>query len=501
MNDGVFPQFERLIAARTGLQLRAREREALRRLVTERSAALRLPDAISYRVLLDGETPQATREWEYLTAHLTNNESYFFRDRGQMTLLREQILPELIERNRERRTLRVWSAGCATGEEAYSLAILVQEALTHQVGASGTAWEIVLRGTDIDEPALQQARQGFYSDWSFRTVDPALRQQYFVRQANGWQIAEAVQRMVTFSRCNLFTDRFPQATAGLYDMDLILCRNVFIYFAEEAVKGVLAKFGRTLRDGGYLMTGHAETQGRTIEPLQLRRFPESIVYQCLGPTAHASVRPAVSLVDTLRPRVSAERSTGNVARLPVPIPAPGRVAEVQEEPACAQGEADDQPEVAAETLYIAGDYNGVLQALTVPAIGWKGRLLRAHAYANLGRYEEAAESCRQLQEASPFAPEPYELLATLAQEQGRSEEAKTLLKQAVYLAPNAPTAYMELAALYAREGDRNRARRLRVTALELLQQMPADAPLGFPTGPAVAEWRTHLKSLLAQEGV
>ena len=160
MNETYFPHLERLIAARTGLQLRDRDRDALRVSLAARMASLNLKHADDYQRLLEAGTPAAEREWELLTGRLTNNESYFFRDKGQMTLLRERLLPEMIARNREKRSLRLWSAGCSTGEEAYSLAILAQELLPQRETASGMPWQVFILGTDLDTHALEQARRG-----------------------------------------------------------------------------------------------------------------------------------------------------------------------------------------------------------------------------------------------------------------------------------------------------------------------------------------------------
>ena len=130
-------------------------------------------------------------------------------------------------------------------------------------------------------------------------------------------------------------------------------------------------------------------------------------------------------------------------------------------------------------------------------LGQRALLLLAHAHANLGHHAEATSLCQRLRTEFPFAAEPYELLAALAQEHERYDEAKLLLKQAVYLAPESPGAYLELAGIYDREGDRIRARKMRVTALEALAQMPSDAAVGSSHGgPTVQEWILHLNRLL-----
>lgn len=498
MDEIFFDHFERLIAARMGLHLRPRERGAWRSSLAARMDALHLREATEYYELLQAGTRGAESEWEQLAAQLTNNESYFFRDKGQMALLREQILPELIARNQARRTLRLWSAGCSTGEEAYSLAIIVDELLPHRSALSGANWDIVILGTDIDGPALQQARRGLYNAWSFRTVEPALQPRYFHRREGGWQVAEASRSLVTFGRCNLVGDPFPNTAAGIHDMDLILCRNVFIYFKPEAVSAVLLKFTQTLREGGYLMTGHTETSRRPVPPLQARMFPESVIYQRVSGTSVGTPAGPRSMptgvegdtvisrsseppVEARRPRPSTEKRAVSLSAAP-PVAAP--------KPALVEGHARQVAPEAASKIRAAQP----VQEVT----GDRALLLQAQAHADVGRYEEALDCCALLLKEFPFAHEPYELLAAIAQEQRRNDEAKLLLKKALYLAPASPAAYLELGALYRSEGDPARARKMHVTALELLQQLPTEAAVGFSGGPNAGEWVVHLKQLVAE---
>ncbi|MFA6311055.1 MAG: protein-glutamate O-methyltransferase CheR [Sterolibacterium sp.] len=210
-----------------------------------------------------------------------NGETYFFRDHGQFDLLRLRLLPALIESRRRARTLRLWSAGCASGEEAYSLAMLVDMLLPERDG-----WSILILGSDIDETALAKARRGRYGQWSFRMTPPMLRQRYFRRTGDEWALDERIRCMVTFHVVDLIGEPFPGGE--LQDMDLILCRNVFIYFGAEVVSTVARKLARALSKGGYLMSGHTELIGHRLPDMQSRLFVEGVVYQRV---AHAPYGP------------------------------------------------------------------------------------------------------------------------------------------------------------------------------------------------------------------
>ena len=190
MQQNLIQKFIELIGVNTGLHIRAQDMEGLRSKIYMRMRALKLSDPQRYYELLEAGTDwqtnsnvlQSESEWKDLTLLLTTGESYFFRDRGQMKLLETQILPELIDKQKNSRSLRIWSAGCSTGEEPYSLAIMLQKLIPNWCD-----WKIFILGTDINQSNLEKAKRGIYSDWSFRLVDPEVRDLYFQPHRNGWK--------------------------------------------------------------------------------------------------------------------------------------------------------------------------------------------------------------------------------------------------------------------------------------------------------------------------
>lgn len=517
MDEILLHRFEDAIAARTGIRLRPRERVALRDALAARLAAVHLSRADEYYRFLNTVGADQEGEWDQLIARLTNNESYFFRDKGQMSLLRERILPEIIARNQSRRSLRLWSAGCSTGEEAYSLAMLVDELLPQRQGTGTSGWEILILGTDIDEPALQKARLGVYGLWSFRAMDVMRRNRYFQAHQDGWQINEAIRARVKFTRCNLVGDAFPSNSTGIHDIDLLLCRNVFIYFEPQAIAQVLPKFTQALRENGCLMTGHAEIQGQQVPSLQTRMYPESVVYQRSKTVAQSVITtvPAQrSGVATILKVSTEAKTTDRVDRSsPTPLSANNPHATLTASSAIPPPDRVRLSErvapritedllAEAERHFAAEEYQRVVQLLS-PALetpdNKQACLLLAHAHANLGHYQAAIGCCETITKSHPFAAEPYELLAFIAQEQGQYDEAKLLLKKALYLNSAAPAPYLELAALYQREGDEERAHTMYRTAVELLTKMPAEARVGSYGGRTAQEWLSYLTPLLKGE--
>lgn len=281
MNHTLSQLFIQLIATHTGLQIRPQDQTALLQKILTRMKAIKLAVPEKYYQLLANNSQESQNEWRELVMLLTINESYFMRDKGQFSLLEKVIFPELIEHKRKlqkalgiKPTLRIWSAGCSTGEEPYSLAIILKQLIP-----DWERWEILVLGTDINEKAIEKAQHGIYSNWSFRLVDPELQKRYFNRHALEWEIDKKLRQYVNFSCVNLASDNYPDIAQNIYNMDLIMCRNVFVYFEAKYISLVLKKFSKTLRPGGYLMTGHAEVHGQIMNEFKVKIFPESIVYQ------------------------------------------------------------------------------------------------------------------------------------------------------------------------------------------------------------------------------
>jgi chemotaxis protein methyltransferase CheR len=201
---------------------------------------------------------------------ITVNETYFFREQNQLKTFGEEILPELKETNREKKRLRIWSAGCSTGEEPYTLAMLILEkGLFH-------GWNIEIFGSDINQRVLQVARNGAYRKNSFRTTEPYFLRKYFMQDDGSYRITDGVKRYVNFSHLNLL-DPFKVKLVGA--VDIIFCRNVLIYFDRPSREKVIAMFYERLVSGGYLLLGHAESLINLSTAFSLKHFKYDMVYQ------------------------------------------------------------------------------------------------------------------------------------------------------------------------------------------------------------------------------
>ncbi|HUO78495.1 MAG TPA: protein-glutamate O-methyltransferase CheR [Thermodesulfovibrionales bacterium] len=201
---------------------------------------------------------------------LTVNETFFFREQNQLKAFSDEILPELRETNRESKRIRIWSAGCSTGEEPYTIAMLALE-YGYLYG-----WDIEILGSDINQRVLTTARRGVYRKNSFRSTGRSFVDKYFAEENGSFTISEEVKRLVSFSCLNLL-DPFKAKFVG--KMDVIFCRNVLIYFDQNARKKVVDTFYDSIVEGGYLLLGHAESLMNISTSFALRHLKNDMVYQ------------------------------------------------------------------------------------------------------------------------------------------------------------------------------------------------------------------------------
>ncbi len=262
------------ISSYCGTRISEGETQKLDGIVRKRMELLSLHDPVHFFQLVESQSNEGKAEWDQLLSLFMNGETFFFRDSGQFALLKEHILPALIHRRKAARSLRILSAGCSTGEEAYSLAILVDQLLPHHQD-----WEVHILGIDINVQSIERAQQGVYGQWAFRKIDAELQQQYFQQHDSHWVLNESIRKMVTFQKGNLFADTFSFSTLGIDELDLIICRNVFLYFHADAIGLVVEKMMGVLASDGYFLTGHGELPPQAVRTLQAKIFPDSVIYQ------------------------------------------------------------------------------------------------------------------------------------------------------------------------------------------------------------------------------
>jgi chemotaxis protein methyltransferase CheR len=271
LSDEDFRLLRDLVYQHCGLYFHEENRYLLEKRLSKRMQQLQLKTFKDFYFLLR-YSPQRESELTEVVNILTTNETYFFREDFQLKTFVREILPEIRaqkEREGDRR-LRIWSAGCSSGEEPYTLAMLLLDLPAFQ------GWKIEIIGTDISQRVLTLARKGVYSLSAFRTTEDDYRQRFFVECEGKFKIADRVKNLVTISHLNLF-DATKVSLLG--KLDVIFCRNVIIYFDASGKKKVIDIFHQRLRPDGFLLLGHSESLMNISNAFSLRHFTHDMVYQ------------------------------------------------------------------------------------------------------------------------------------------------------------------------------------------------------------------------------
>ena len=276
LSEEEFRLLRDFIHERFGLYFEDGQRASLRSRLVGRLASLDLMSFEDYYHYLRFG-PQRAEELERMVTHLTNNETYFYRESPQLQVFADHVLRSVKERklagpeDGQQRTLRILSAGCSTGEEAHTLAMIVYDS-----GQYFWNWEVQVVGLDVDHLALEKARRGVYFHNSFRSMSPAQLDRHFVRAGAGTTVKDAIRRMVSLRHGNLVE---PSTFARLAPVDVIFCRNVLIYFSDAMILKVVRTFHDMLPSGGFLFLGHAESLSRITDLFTPVRFQGAMVYQ------------------------------------------------------------------------------------------------------------------------------------------------------------------------------------------------------------------------------
>lgn len=248
LSDDEFEQFRKVIYENSGISFSQLNRPVLNSRIRERLHDLQLQDAPSYLAKLQKDQ----RELTTLLDRVTTNFTKFFREKAQLDTLESIILPALVRERSEtlNRKIKIWSAGCSTGEEPYSIAITVAEAL----GAEFESWDIDILASDLSFEALMTANEGNYPADRLSTVDSWILDRYFTESdRNTYTVSSDIKKLCRFDYHNLKYEH------GEVDHDVIFCRNVIIYFDRSAQEQVVQRFYNALKPGGYLFLGHSES--------------------------------------------------------------------------------------------------------------------------------------------------------------------------------------------------------------------------------------------------
>lgn len=413
--DVVLGRLSEFVAARLGLHFPQDRWFDLERAVRGASQECGFDDTVRYVELLPFSTDNGG-ELEVLTSHLTVGETYFFRGQGTFEVVEKHILPTLAGRQP-----RIWSAGCATGEEPYSIAILMSRLIPNG--------NFRILATDLNTRSLRRAAEGIYGEWSFRGVPAWIREKYFSPcDEGGWAIDPSIKKMVTFQQLNLVEEALP---GEIQAMDIIFCRNVMMYLHPAAVKKVADHLNRSLNAGGWLIVSPAE----------------------ISHTVFSDFSPVVFGGATYYRKVEAQPTVPSVEAEPIILP---------EVPAPVEPAADCSGSATVEAPSHDAD--------RVPAM-----LEMARACANQRELREALRWCEKVIATGEADSRAHYLQAAIFEEQGSFDAAARSLRRALYLDPKFAIGYFALGSLAARRGKLKESTKHFENALDVLEAyQPAD---------------------------
>jgi chemotaxis protein methyltransferase CheR len=388
---------------------------------------------------------------------ITVEESYFFRDAGQIEFIRKIWLPRMLEKKRraDDKQIRIWSAGCSYGQEPYTLAILLKEEIPNF-----DDWTIHLLASDINIEALQQARKGEYAPWSFRTTPDEIKSKYFKSDDSYSSISPELAKMVEFEYLNLLSTDFPSILNGTSHLDLILCRNVFIYFDSETSKAIMQRFSKCLGPGGHLIIG-ASDMPEAIQDGMDFIFENSINY-FQKPIENATPTTFEITPDFTKSSLSRREED---KRLPKPkIKAEAKTTEY------------------LSALVKSGAWAEVRQEVEI-TIRQEGQTpenlcLLAEALANLGITEEAIAASEESILLDPMNDRATFVNGLILMELGEAERAETQFKRALYLNRHFIDAHYQLGLLHLRNGKQAAAVKSLKNALDIVSADPSQQSYG-----------------------
>jgi chemotaxis protein methyltransferase CheR len=434
---------------------------------------------------------------EELAGHLTIGETYFFRNPEQFTLLEQQVLPELIrQKQNDEKRLRIWCAGCSTGEEPYSVAISLKRVIPDIAN-----WKITILATDINGRFMRQAEDACYSEWSFRNAPVWLKDGYFRRHGTDrWKLNAVIRDMVVFEHLNLAEDPYPSLVNNTSAMDIIFCRNVLIYFDAPHARKVASGFHRALLETGWLFVGPTDTFIYQETEFGQAEDGHITCYRRRSPKIHHPLpeyHPTSTQVEAIPfPYLTLH---------PVQPPSPPQAR--QTPPPHADPVHD--PCKHALSLYHKGHYEEAITQLLGELSKLEGKLhlteqtgqamaLLARLYANLGRLKDSLDWCNRAISQDKVNPRYHYLQATIFQERGELNETREALRRTLFLDQTLIIAQFAMGNAWRIAGKTADARRHFKNALGLLKQQARNDVLPESDGLTAGRLEELVISVLAE---
>ena len=464
MTKEEYEKLSEIIVKQLGIRLGSRDYNRIKKIVKERTKRLKFKSSHEYITHLSLKTD--IDEWEEFTNNITVPETYFFRDINQYNALKNYILPDLEKScftgKKKDKKIKIWSAGCSTGEEALTTAIILTESIP-----KGKHRDMKIIGTDINRSSIEKAKNGVYTKNSFRGVGHKIVEKYFTETSRGFKIKEAVKRLVQYEIFNLKLGDVASFPIKYSGFDVIFCRNVLIYFEENIIKNIFKGFYNALVPGGYLVSGHSEAALVPMELFKPIQTDNTFIYLHKAParqslkTATRSSKPETGSLYIAADVIADVISNDKRSAFKMPKSKTGDPQQTDNGKQSATRESQivsnkNSFYLKALELYFKEKYpeaEGEITNLMIRNdVGIDGLLLAALISMNLDNFEKAVFYVRRLHQKDEFLPEAYFIFGLIHESKNDYTQAVRAYQTALFLNENFFLSYFRLGHLYHKSG-------------------------------------------------
>ncbi len=483
-----------LIEKELGLHFESNRIEDVKRGVLAALQEINIEDTDSFITELANASSIEPLFLKVLSSHLTIGETYFFREKPAMSLFVKKIMPEIIQKaEKEKRSIKIWSAGCSSGEEPYSIAMLINE---HFPKLNHSKYTIM--ATDISPKAINKAISGNYTEWSFRETSDNIRKKYFQNVNGMWNISPEIKRMVNFTYLNLAKDSFSSQLVGAINVDIIFCRNVLMYLSPDIIKKAAENFHNSLTDGGWFITSQVELNDEYFSLFDKVYFESGVFYKKNISEQRDKRAPYRNYIDEI---ISKTHSTGVKKEREI-------TKEINRE---TKGKSLARHNISSfsaesendlEKLYLARKYKECIASCLKILEEGKGDhnilSLLAKCYANIGNYKQALVFLDKIISTGLSDEDIFYLYGVVLHEQNEYVKAKDAFKKGLYLNPNHLLSHLMMGNIMNQEGKKAIANKHYNNVLDILRNWKNDDVIPGSGGLTKARLNEIVENLLSE---
>lgn len=479
ISNDILLEINNIISNKIGLYFRENDLEQLNKALISVLEKLNFKNAISCLNWLKNNNI-TKKEIEIFCSYLTVGETYFFRDQEYFSLLENIVIPEKINKNKN---IKIWSIGCATGEEPYSIAIILSKLIKK------LQFNFQIIASDINNKFINKAINGEYTEWSFRNTKDRIKKNYFVKENKKYKIIEEIRSMVNFFYLNLVEDTYPSILNNTNAVDIIFCKNVLMYFKENIRKKILEKIYKSLNENGLLIVSPVETPYVDEKMFIIEKHGKSIIYKKKNKFVNKS-KSKKNIYDINEKRKS--NSKDNITD--------NKIINIE-------NIINDKTKnkivlLNAVNLFKSGKYYDACEILNVfiknnnndiEAINLLAKLL-----ANLGKLEDSLKWCKKSLSINNIDQESYYLCGTINKELGNIDQAIDCFYKILYLNKDSILANFSLGLIYKEQNNNIKSIKYFNNTLKILNKYKSEEVIDFTDGITAGKFIEIIKKFIIQ---